>query len=140
MIITPINNGIVIDHITAGKAMVLYDILKLSELDCAVAILMNVDSVKMGRKDIIKIDKVFDLDFDAVGYIDPGATVNIIRDGKLDKRRHLELPQTVTGVISCRNPRCITSTEQELPQVFRLTDREKRIYRCIYCESKAKSH
>ncbi|MBR1811826.1 MAG: aspartate carbamoyltransferase regulatory subunit [Clostridia bacterium] len=138
MVITPINNGIVIDHITAGKGMRLYEILKLAELDCAVAIIMNVDSPKMGKKDIIKIDRVIDLDFDAVGYIDPDVTINIISDGKLQKRKHLELPETITGVIKCANPRCITSTEQELPQVFRLTDREKHTYRCIYCESKAK--
>ena len=139
MLINPINNGIVIDHITAGKGMTLYNILNLAELDCSVAIIKNADSVKMGKKDIIKIDKVIDLNFDAVSYIDPDVTINIIRDGKTIKRKHLDIPEYVTGVIRCTNPRCITSTEQELSQVFKLTDREKRIYRCIYCESKAKN-
>lgn len=139
MLINPISNGIVIDHITAGKGMTLYNILNLAELDCSVAIIKNADSVKMGKKDIIKIDKVIDLNFDAVAYIDPDVTINIIRDGKTVKRTHLDIPERVSGVIRCTNPRCITSTEQELPHVFKLTDREKRIYRCIYCESKAKN-
>lgn len=138
MIINPISNGIVIDHIKAGKGMILYNILDLAELDCSVAIIKNADSEKMGKKDIIKIDRVMDLNYDAVAYIDPDVTVNIIKDGKLVKRTHLDIPSTVTGVIKCTNPRCITSTEQELPHIFKLTDREKRIYRCIYCESKAK--
>ena len=139
MIINPINNGIVIDHITAGKGMTLYNILNLAQLDCSVAIIKNADSVKMGKKDIIKIDRVIDLNFDAVAYIDPDVTINIIRDGQLVKRKHLDIPERVEGVIRCTNPRCITSTEQELPHIFKLADREKRIYRCIYCESKAKN-
>ncbi len=139
MIINPISNGIVIDHITAGKGMTLYTLLNLAQLDCSVAIIKNADSVKMGKKDIIKIDRVIDLNFDAVAYIDPDVTINIIRDGQLVKRKHLDIPERVEGVIRCTNPRCITSTEQELPHIFKLTDREKRIYRCIYCESKAKS-
>lgn len=138
MIITPISNGIVLDHIQAGCGMKLFEILNLSSLECAVALIMNADSKKMGKKDIIKIADVIDIDMDVVGYVDPGITVNVIENGKLTKRSHLELPETVTGVIKCKNPRCITSTEQELPHVFKLVDRENKIYRCLYCESKAK--
>lgn len=139
MIVTPINNGIVLDHIKAGKSMELYNILNLDDLACSVAIIKNADSVKMGKKDIIKIDDVIDLNLEVIGYIDPGITVNIIRDGKIIKRTHLALPDTVTDVIKCKNPRCITSTEQEICHIFRLTDREKSIYRCIYCEAKAQA-
>lgn len=138
MIIDSIQNGIVIDHISAGKAMELYRILGLDKLDCTVAILKNVTSGKLGRKDIIKIDRIIDIDLDAIGYVDPGITVNIIKGGELAKRTHIDLPEEITNVIRCKNPRCITTTEQELPHVFKLTDREKRVYRCIYCESKAK--
>ena len=137
MIIDSIKNGIVIDHITAGRAMELYNILGLGELDCTVAILKNVVSGKLGRKDIIKIDRVMDLDWDVIGYVDPNITVNIIRDSKLVEKRRLKLPETITNVIRCKNPRCITSVEQELPQVFKLADRENRVYRCMYCETKA---
>ena len=138
MRLDPINDGIVIDHITAGKGMKLYDILNLGELKCSVAIIKNADSKKSGKKDIIKIDAVIDLNFDVIGYVDPGVNVNIIRDGKIVEKLRPTLPERVEGVIKCKNPRCITSTEQELPHVFKLTDREKRVYRCIYCESKAK--
>ncbi len=138
MIINPITDGIVLDHIKAGKGMELYHILGLDELECAVAIIKNANSVKMGKKDIIKIDQVIDLNLDVLGYIDQGITVNIIQNGKRVKHGHLELPEKVEGVITCKNPRCITTTEQELPQVFRLTDRDKGIYRCIYCETRAK--
>ena len=100
---------------------------------------MNASSEKMGKKDIIKVGKVIDLDFDVLGYIDPGITVNIIRGGKLVKREHLKLPSRISGVIKCKNPRCITSTEQELSHEFYLADAEKKIYRCLYCESLAKS-
>ena len=137
MIIDAIRNGIVIDHIAAGKAMELYQILGLGELDCTVAILKNVVSGKLGKKDIIKIDQNLDLDWDLIGYVDPNITVNIIKDGVRLEKRQLKLPETITGVIHCKNPRCITSVEQELPQVFKLTDREKRVYRCLYCETKA---
>ena len=137
MIIDSIKNGIVIDHITAGRAMELYNILGLGELDCTVAILKNVVSGKLGRKDIIKIDRVMDLDWDVIGYVDPNITVNIIRNSELVEKRRLKLPETITNVIRCKNPRCITSVEQELPQVFKLTDRENRVYRCMYCETKA---
>ena len=137
MIIDAIKNGIVIDHIAAGKAMELYKILGLGELDCTVAILKNVVSGKLGRKDIIKIDRVLDLDWDVIGYVDPNITVNIIMDGRQVEKRQLKLPETITNVNRCKNPRCITSVEQELPQVFKLTDRENRVYRCLYCETQA---
>ena len=137
MIIDAITNGIVIDHITAGKSMELYEILGLGKLDCSVALLRNVQSGKLGKKDIIKIDTVLDLEWDAIGYVDPGITVNIIRGGQLIEKRQLKLPEKLTNVIRCKNPRCITSVEQELPQVFTLTDRDSKTYRCIYCETKA---
>lgn len=137
MTIDSIKNGIVIDHIAAGKAMDLYQILGLGELDCSVAILKNVVSGKLGKKDIIKIDRNLDLDWDVIGYVDPNITVNIIKDGERVEKRQLKLPEKITGVIFCKNPRCITSVEQELPQVFKLTNREKRVYRCLYCETAA---
>ena len=137
MTIDSIRNGIVIDHIAAGKAMALYNLIGLGKLDCSVAILKNVVSEKLGKKDIIKIDRDLDLDWDIIGYVDPNITVNIIRDGQRVEKRQLKLPDRITNVIRCKNPRCITSVEQELPQVFKLTDREKRIYRCLYCETQA---
>ena len=137
MIIDAIKNGIVIDHISAGKSMELYQILGLAQLDCTVAILKNVVSDKLGRKDIIKIDSVLELDWDVIGYVDPNITVNIIKDGQRVEKRQLKLPDTITNVIHCKNPRCITSVEQELPQIFKLTDRENRVYRCLYCETQA---
>ena len=138
MIIGQIRDGIVLDHITAGKGMDIYRILGLGDLDCTVAMIKNADSEKMGKKDIIKIGRVIDLDFAVLGYIDPGITVNIIRDGALAKRERLTLPERSTDVIRCKNPRCITSVEQELRHEFKLTDREKGVYRCVYCEAKAK--
>ena len=137
MVIDAIKNGIVIDHITAGKAMELYRILGLGELDCTVAILKNVVSAKHGRKDIIKIDQIMELDWDVIGYVDPNITVNIIKDGVRVEKRQLKLPERITNVIHCKNPRCITSVEQELPHVFQLTDPVNRVYRCLYCETKA---
>ena len=136
MTIDSIQNGYVIDHIPAGRAMDLYTHLGLEKLGCPVAMIMHAQSGRMGRKDIIKIDGEMVLSLDVVGYLAPGATVNVIRDGRLLEKKTLSLPDTLTDVIFCRNPRCITSTERELPGVFRLTDREKRIYRCIYCEAK----
>ncbi len=138
MIISPIENGIVLDHIKAGRGMELYRALHLEELDCMVALITNADSVKMGKKDIIKISEVIDINLDILGYIDPDVTVNFIRDGKNTKREKLQPPEEICNIIRCKNPRCITTVEQELPQIFRLTDRENRVYRCIYCESKAK--
>ena len=137
MIIGQIKDGIVLDHITAGRGMEIYRILKLHELDCTVAMIENAESVKLGRKDIIKVGKVIDLNFDILGFIDPGITVNIINDGKLVKRAHLKLSERIRDVIRCKNPRCITSTEQELTHEFRLTDPARKVYRCIYCENEA---
>ena len=137
MIIGQIKDGIVLDHITAGKAMQIYETLKLGKLDCSVAMIQNADSVKMGKKDIIKIGTLMDLNLDVLGYIDPGITVNVIRDGKIDKRYHLWLPERIVGVIKCKNPRCITSVEVNAVHEFRLADKEKKIYRCIYCEHQA---
>lgn len=138
MKIDAIVNGIVIDHITAGKAMELYQFLGLENLDCPVALIKNVSSKAMGKKDIIKIDADLDVDLDAIGYVDPGATVNVIKDGELVEKKKLLLPETIKNVIKCKNPRCITTTEQELTHIFKLTDKENRVYRCVYCESKAK--
>lgn len=138
MIIGQIKDGIVLDHITAGHGMTLYNFLGLDELDCQVALIKNAESVKMGRKDIIKIDKVIDINMDALGYLDPGVTVNIIKDGKLAKRQNIDIPERIENVIKCKNPRCITTVEQELPHIFTLRDKENRVYRCLYCESKAK--
>ncbi len=138
MKIDSIKNGIVIDHITAGKAMKIYNLLGLDELDCSVALIKNVSSSKMGKKDIIKIDTDFHVDLDILGYVDPGATVNIIQNEEMVAKKKLELPEKLTNVIKCKNPRCITSTEQELPQMFKLTDKDKKVYRCIYCETAAK--
>lgn len=138
MIIGQIKDGIVLDHITAGLGMTLYNFLGLDKLDCQVALIKNAESVKMGRKDIIKIDKVIDINMDALGYLDPGVTVNIIKDGKLAKRQNIDIPERIENVIKCKNPRCITTVEQELPHIFTLRDKENRVYRCLYCESKAK--
>ena len=137
MIIGQIKDGIVLDHITAGKSMEIYNVLKLGKLDCNVAMIQNAQSTKMGKKDIIKIGTLMDLDLDILGYIDPGITVNIVRDGKVDKRYHLHLPERIVGVIKCKNPRCITSVEVNAVHEFRLADKEKKIYRCIYCEHQA---
>lgn len=137
MIIGQIKDGIVLDHITAGRGMYIYDILGLGKLDCTVAMIKNAESTKLGKKDIIKVGQVIDLDFDVLGYIDPGITVNIIRDGKRYKRQTLRLPERVVGIIKCKNPRCITSVEQELTQEFRLVDPTKKLYRCVYCDATA---
>ena len=139
MNIDSIKNGIVIDHITAGRGMMLYELLGLDSLDCSVAIIKNVQSKKIGKKDIIKIDAEISVNFDVIGYVDPDATVNIIRGGELAQKRTIPMPKTLTNVIRCKNPRCITSTEQEIDHIFKLTDAENKIYRCLYCEMKAKS-
>lgn len=136
MNIDSIRNGIVLDHIQAGKAMEIYRFLGLDSLDCSVAIIKNAPSRKQGKKDIIKIDSQMDLDLNILGFIDPSITVNIIRDGELIEKKHLTLPAQIRDVLKCKNPRCITSVEQELPHVFRLTDPDHAIYRCIYCETK----
>lgn len=137
MTIDSIINGYVIDHIKAGKGMEIYNILDLDSLDCQVAIIKNAASKKMGKKDIIKIDGELDLKLDILGYAANDITVNIIRDGKLAGKEKPQPPERVVGVIKCRNPRCITTTEQDIKHIFKLTDRETREYRCIYCETKA---
>lgn len=139
MNIGQIKDGIMLDHITAGRSMEIYNVLNLDKLDCTVAMIQNAESTKMGKKDIIKISTLMDLNFDVLGYLDSGITVNIIRDGKVAERRHLTLPERVVGVIKCKNPRCITSVEQELVHEFKLTDPAKKVYRCIYCEQAASS-
>ena len=136
MILGKIEDGLVLDHIKAGQGMKLYEVLGLDKLDCQVALIKNAESDKMGKKDIIKIDQLIDIDIDAIGFVDPGITVNIIRNGKLAKRERLEMPERIEGFVKCKNPRCITTIEQELPHKFVLTDREKGVYRCVYCESK----
>ena len=133
-----IENGIVLDHITAGNGMNIYNVLNLGKLDCTVALIKNADSPKMGKKDIIKISTHLEIDLDVLGYLDPGITVNIIRDGEVAEQKKLALPQRVVGVIKCKNPRCITSVEQEIVHEFKLADRKKGVYRCIYCEQAAK--
>ena len=139
MIVNPIENGVVLDHITAGKAMEIYKVLRLDKLGCTVAVIVNAPSKKMGHKDVLKIYDVIDLNFDVLGYLDPGITVSIIANGDVVRRISLDLPEQVEGVLRCKNPRCITSCEQELPHVFKLTDRKKKVYRCIYCETMAKN-
>ena len=134
MNIDSITNGIVLDHITAGKSMQIYQDLELDKLDCSVAIIKNVKSNKLGRKDIIKIDQDYSINLDVLGYIDPDITVSIIKDGKTVEKKKVELPEKLVNIIFCKNPRCITTTEQGIDQIFKLANREKRIYRCIYCE------
>lgn len=135
MNIDSIRNGIVIDHIQAKKGLEIYDALKLNELDCSVAIITNARSGKMGRKDIIKIDRNIDLDLKILGYIDPNITINIIKDDELIDKYHVELPHEIVNIIKCKNPRCITSIEQELNHIFVLRNKDKKTYRCKYCES-----
>ena len=132
-----IKEGVVLDHIQAGKSMEIYKYLGLGKLDCTVAIIKNARSSKMGRKDIIKIEGLLNsLDLDILGYIDHNITVNIIKDNKIVEKRELKLPKKLVNVIHCKNPRCITSTEQELPHIFYLADPEKEVYRCQYCDEK----
>ncbi|MCD2491383.1 aspartate carbamoyltransferase regulatory subunit [Lacrimispora sp. NSJ-141] len=134
-----LKNGIVLDHIQAGKSMDIYRYLKLDKLDCQVAIIKNARSNKMGRKDILKIEGGLDVvDLDVLGYIDHNITVNIIKDEKIVEKRTVKLPNKLTNVIQCKNPRCITSIEQELPHIFLLADEENQVYRCAYCEEKYK--
>jgi len=134
MNIDGVSTGIILDHITAGKSMELYKLLKLDKLNCSVAVIQNASSTKYGKKDIIKIDAEMELDFDVLGYIDPNITINIVKNGKMVKKEHLEMPEILNNVIKCKNPRCITSVEQEIVHKFRLVDREKKIYRCVYCD------
>ena len=136
MKIDSIKNGIVLDHITAGKSLEVYKALGLDKSDCSVAIIKNVKSNKMGKKDIIKIEGPITVNLDILGVLDENITINVIKNNEIVEKRTLTLPETVTNVIKCKNPRCITSIEQELPHRFKLTDRENRIYRCMYCEQK----
>ena len=138
MKIDSIQNGVVIDHISAGRGMILYELLGLSKVDCSVAIIKNVGSKKMGKKDI-KIDADIPVNFDVIGYVDPSATVNIIKGGVLTEKKTIEMPKTLVNVIKCKNPRCISSCEQEIQHIFKLTDKEKGVYRCLYCETQAKN-
>ena len=132
-----LNEGVVLDHIEAGKSMSIYHYLKLDQLDCCVAIIKNARSNKMGKKDILKVEcNIDNLDLDILGFIDHNITVNIIKDEKIVEKRILKLPKQITNVIKCKNPRCITSIEQGLDQVFILADPEKEVYRCKYCEEK----
>ena len=138
MNIDGVKTGIVLDHIKAGKSMQIYELLGLDKINNCVAIIQNADSAKYGKKDIIKIDQIIDLDFDVLGYIDSNITVNIVKDGKLERKHHMELPQTLKNVVKCKNPRCITSVEQEIVHTFKLVDKENKVYRCIYCEPEHK--
>jgi aspartate carbamoyltransferase regulatory subunit len=132
--IDSITRGVVLDHIAAGRSMDIYRLLRLGELDCSVAIIKNVKSRKMGRKDIIKIEDRIDIDMVALGYIDPNITINIVEDSVITGKEKLRMPQTLTNVIVCKNPRCITSVEQGITHIFDLADERKRVYRCRYCE------
>ncbi|MBR0136721.1 MAG: aspartate carbamoyltransferase regulatory subunit [Clostridia bacterium] len=137
MNIDSIINGIVIDHITAGKAMQIYSMLNLDKLDCQIAIIKNAPSTKKGTKDIIKIASEVDIDLGILAFICPTATINIIRDSKVIEKRDLKLPEKIEGVLRCKNPRCITTTEQEIRHIFVLTNPETAEYRCMYCDTKA---
>ncbi len=138
MNIDGVKTGIVLDHIKAGKSMQIYELLGLDKINNCVAIIQNADSAKYGKKDIIKIDQIIDLDYDVLGYIDSNITVNIVKDGKLERKHHMELPQTLKNVVKCKNPRCITSVEQEIVHTFKLVDKENKVYRCIYCDAEHK--
>ena len=138
MHIDSIKNGVVIDHIKAGQGMEIYNFLGLDKLDCPIAIIKNAASKRMGSKDIIKVNTEDLPDLKVLGYIDPDITINVIKDGERVAKYHPEMPEKIVNIVKCKNPRCITSTEQELPHIFKLTDAESRTYRCIYCESKAK--
>ena len=136
--VVKIEEGFVLDHIKAGQSLDLYYKLKLDTLDCTVAIIKNVRSDKMGKKDLLKVEcDVNMLNLDVLGFIDHNITVNVVRGGEIVEKKRLELPKQITGIIKCKNPRCITSIEQELPHIFVLTDTEREIYRCKYCEEKA---
>ena len=138
MNIDGVKTGIVLDHIKAGKSMQIYELLGLDKINNCVAIIQNADSGKYGKKDIIKIDQIIDLDFDVLGYVDSNITVNIVKDGRLERKHHMELPQTLKNVVKCKNPRCITSVEQEIVHTFKLVDKENKVYRCIYCDAEHK--
>ena len=134
MNIDAIENGYVIDHITPGNAMKIYEVLELNKLNCQVALITNAKSKKQGVKDLIKIAKLIDIDFDKLAFLDPNVTVNIVKNSKIVEKRNLALPEKLVNVTRCKNPRCITSTERDLDQIFNLTNKEKQLYRCAYCE------
>ena len=136
--IDSLENGIVIDHIAAGSGMQIYKLLHLDQLDCCVAVIQNAKSTKYGRKDIIKIDGIIDLDLDILGYVDHNVTVDVIQNGRIADKKKLVLPKRLKNVIRCKNPRCITSAEPGIDQIFRLCGEDNRSYRCIYCEQKYK--
>ena len=138
MNIDGVKNGVVIDHIKAGKSIQIYNLLGLDKVDACVAIITNADSTKYGKKDILKIDAKIDLDFDLLGYVDSNITVNIVKDGKMVEKKHMKLPTELRNVVTCKNPRCITSVEQEIVQIFRLKNEEKKVYRCAYCDAEHK--
>lgn len=138
MNIDSIKNGIVIDHIQAKRGMEIYNLLNLKDLDCSVAIITNAKSEKMGRKDIIKIDKAMEINIDMIGFIEPNATVNVVKDDKLIDKYQVSLPEKIINIAKCQNPRCITSVEKDLDQIFTLTDRERQVYRCKYCDMSLK--
>ena len=138
MNIDSIKDGYVIDHIEAGKAMEIYKDLKLNEVDASVAIITNARSNKMGRKDIIKIDKKIDIDLQTLGFMDSNITINVVENGNIITKTHITLPESIVNIVSCKNPRCITSVEKDLDQIFILTDKENKVYRCKYCESSMK--
>ena len=138
MNIDGVKNGIVLDHIKAGKSMMAYKLLGLDKVKSCVAIIQNAESSKYGKKDIIKIDELIDLDYDVLGYIDSNITVNIVKDGKMVEKKHMKLPTELRNVVTCKNPRCITSVEQEIVQIFRLKNEEKKVYRCAYCDAEHK--
>ncbi len=132
-----IRNGIVIDHIARGKAMQLYTMLGLDKLDCPVAVIKNVPSKKTGKKDIIKIDEDIELSLDVVGFVSPNATINLIRGGKIVEKKFIDMPKVLTNIIKCKNPRCITTTEQDIEHIFTLVDERTASYRCLYCDTMA---
>lgn len=138
--ISGLREGVVIDHIKAGSALNIYHYLNLDKLDCSVAIIMNAKSNKSGKKDIIKIEGTISVNLDILGLLDPNITINIIQNGDIVEKRHLSLPETVTSIIQCKNPRCVTSVESGLTHEFKLTDKDNGIYRCIYCEQKFSGH
>ena len=135
MNIDAIKNGYVIDHIKVGNAMKIYDVLNLNELDCQVALITNAKSKKNKVKDIIKIAKLVDIDFDKIASIDSNVTINIVKNNKIIEKKKLELPRELINIYKCKNPRCITTIERGLDQIFVLTDKENNIYRCKYCET-----
>ena len=139
MNIDGVKTGIVLDHIKAGKGMQIYKYLGLDKLNCSVALLQRVPSSKYGQKDIIKINELIELNYDMLGYVDSNITVNFVKDGELLKKEHIDMPETLTNIIECKNPRCITSIEQEIEHVFKLVDKDKKVYRCVYCDVEHKA-